>query len=201
MVYKLFIYYCTGNFWKGLKGCCIWNPYYMFSSSFSVTVMTSSKDASVIACTCAFINPLTVVSGHIWRRVWHHRSLDLVTPLQCCQISLYTPVWFHTIASLIIYLGQCSCHPRVHIGLWTCARSQETLQVLPLILLGNPSSVLCYLPSKQCYIDMLAWCRCLYMEYRQLWSNIYGLIAMLSLTSWCQWMALVQQALQISLRM
>ena len=57
MVCTLFIYPCTGNFWKGLKGCCIWNPYCIFSSSFSMTVMTSFKDASVIACTYAFTNP------------------------------------------------------------------------------------------------------------------------------------------------
>ena len=55
----LFICPCAGNFWKGLNGRCVWNPYCTFSSNFSATVMTSFRDASVIAYACAFTNPFS----------------------------------------------------------------------------------------------------------------------------------------------
>ena len=55
----LFICPRAGNFWKGLNGRCIWNPYCTFSSNFSATVMTLFRDASVIAYACAFTNPFS----------------------------------------------------------------------------------------------------------------------------------------------
>ena len=164
----LFIYPCTGNIRKGLKGRHIWNLYCTFSSSFSVTVMTLFKDASVIAYACAFTNPF----NHSFRPYIKACIVSLVArlgnALWCCWIRWCTPVWFHTIAALIVYLGQHSCGLMAHIGLWTCAQSQEMFWPLLFILLSNPSSMLHCLQSKQCCIDMLAWCCFPYKEYGQL---------------------------------
>ena len=104
--------------------------------------------------------------------------------LQHCRIRWCTPVWFLIIAVLIICLGQRFCHLVVHISLWTCAQNLGTLWALLFVLPDDPSSMLHCLPSKQCYTDMLVRCRCPYMGYRQLWSNVLERITMLLLTSW-----------------
>ena len=57
-IYKLLIYPYSGNFLEGFEGSWhLENPYCTFSFNFSTTVITSFRDASVIAYTCALINP------------------------------------------------------------------------------------------------------------------------------------------------
>ena len=105
-------------------------------------------------------------------------------PLRYMSIRWCAPVWFLAIAVLVICLGQHSCHLMAHIGLWTYAQNQGTLQVPLLVFPGDPSSMLHCLPSKQRYTDTLVRCHCPYIEYGQLWSNVLELITTLLLTLW-----------------